>query len=969
MGKRGLPQVSCDPCRLKKVRCDREERIALGGSTCSNCSARGLDCRLLNDQPSSSSSLRRKRRRVDPLPSYHEEGHLETENSSSHLTSSTATCLDYSLVDGNRNGEKEAQGEHSQHQLYSRVITNPYIPADQLSVIQSEPRPLLFPVGWPRSLLETSSATINPSTRGEGFAGGEEDEGGKSRGRRTRRGRKKCSKRAGVVVEEDGSLSHCQGLEPEIPPFPSHSNPPPPLGLLGVPRLDRDTLDKAVECFFDFPNLCTPVCVRQHFWPRYLAYFAIFTGGDTRPRHNPRGTASRTNDSDFGVSGIFEEGEGSNFWTHPGRKHGSASRRGHDVLDDSRTRAAHPSPPPLPRSKVEPASEMLILAIACRGVTYTNVPDRFDLQQTMVQRFRSMVGTDEDDGGGKRVLEHGLDGLEALVIMSEVQVAPTYEQAWTLLSKDPLKLDILSHEATVKLILLSGISNRSSVDDDDEGDSEDDGDEGGGARFDPERSERSEREKLRRSLIFWNSYVKDCFRYARINARGARTFHEDDVDVPELSEIPALSRLKGWIDAIGALGSIGRDICRLGTASRAQRVGICPRKVIGIYKRLREWDQKFSPNLEPAVVGPREGGGGGGGGVGGRPNKLPGEMIRKTFLKMLHLSLYMSVEFWVTSFGMEATPTTETQPRSSWSPRASTDLVEASKMVRLNTTTAVQGISSLVLRSLDPVSHQSSVEELAKPLLDHDLAVLRNVPAGAAVWSINRLAREIKERRFASVERLHRQVRVLLKGISTATSHPDTVAIVADLEAKLEAVLPSRILSSSASAATSSSPSSPSTGKGGEGGGGVLDISHGFRVPATASFTSTPSTPSLRDVFASETIRNELLRPRRVEPLTREEQERSLDGTSRQGGGSGGGGGESLPSLSFSQPCLLDQLEELANSIVVPAHEGREGHHQHGSLVDLDLPQDDDFPIDCQDLLLQCGPIPYELGGGMGSLF
>lgn len=49
MGKRGTPRASCDPCRRKKVKCDKDQRSAEGISLCSFCTARGYDC-IITDE-------------------------------------------------------------------------------------------------------------------------------------------------------------------------------------------------------------------------------------------------------------------------------------------------------------------------------------------------------------------------------------------------------------------------------------------------------------------------------------------------------------------------------------------------------------------------------------------------------------------------------------------------------------------------------------------------------------------------------------------------------------------------------------------------------------------------------------------------------------------------------------------------------------------------------------------------------
>ncbi|PWY98486.1 hypothetical protein BCV70DRAFT_193202 [Testicularia cyperi] len=52
MGKRGTPRASCDPCRRKKVKCDKDQRNAEGMSLCSFCSARGFECIITEENGS-----------------------------------------------------------------------------------------------------------------------------------------------------------------------------------------------------------------------------------------------------------------------------------------------------------------------------------------------------------------------------------------------------------------------------------------------------------------------------------------------------------------------------------------------------------------------------------------------------------------------------------------------------------------------------------------------------------------------------------------------------------------------------------------------------------------------------------------------------------------------------------------------------------------------------------------------------
>ncbi|KAJ9478027.1 Zn(2)-C6 fungal-type domain-containing protein [Pseudozyma hubeiensis] len=56
MGKRGTPRASCDPCRRKKVKCDKDQRNAEGISLCSYCYTRGYDCIITEESRSNANA-------------------------------------------------------------------------------------------------------------------------------------------------------------------------------------------------------------------------------------------------------------------------------------------------------------------------------------------------------------------------------------------------------------------------------------------------------------------------------------------------------------------------------------------------------------------------------------------------------------------------------------------------------------------------------------------------------------------------------------------------------------------------------------------------------------------------------------------------------------------------------------------------------------------------------------------------
>ena len=108
MGRRGTPRASCDPCRRKKVKCDKEQRNAEGISLCSFCVARGFDCVITDDarpnadtsdtdathsntDPNASPNAAKKRRKVSDAEGLSHPGHEASRGTDDFVTPQPAT--------------------------------------------------------------------------------------------------------------------------------------------------------------------------------------------------------------------------------------------------------------------------------------------------------------------------------------------------------------------------------------------------------------------------------------------------------------------------------------------------------------------------------------------------------------------------------------------------------------------------------------------------------------------------------------------------------------------------------------------------------------------------------------------------------------------------------------------------------------------------------------------------------------
>ena len=99
------------------------------------------------------------------------------------------------------------------------------------------------------------------------------------------------------------------------------------IGLLGIPMLDKTILDECVQGFFDTIGLCLAFVRPEEFWPRYHAFYALYSG----------------------------------------------------------------QPLPESLRDVQPLTESLLLAVAARGVTATHYANRFQLQEFIARRVEGLL--------------------------------------------------------------------------------------------------------------------------------------------------------------------------------------------------------------------------------------------------------------------------------------------------------------------------------------------------------------------------------------------------------------------------------------------------------------------------------------------------------------------------------------------------------------------------------------------------
>lgn len=100
---------------------------------------------------------------------------------------------------------------------------------------------------------------------------------------------------------------------------------------------------------------------------------------------------------------------------------------------------------------LNPASDLLLIAVACRGVRNTTISYRFELQDDLETRFITLV-KDSD-----ALYNAGLDGLEAVKLMAELRVRGLHPVLPGSSHPSPLHNDVLGRGFTVTLALSLGV--------------------------------------------------------------------------------------------------------------------------------------------------------------------------------------------------------------------------------------------------------------------------------------------------------------------------------------------------------------------------------------------------------------------------------------------------------------------------------------------------------------------------------
>ncbi|KAJ5999727.1 hypothetical protein N7481_000136 [Penicillium waksmanii] len=401
------------------------------------------------------------------------------------------------------------------------------------------------------------------------------------------------------------------------------------------------------------------------------------------------------------------------------------------------------------------ASHVLASAVACRGMPFTAVPDRWNIQQRFARDFREAYlgarSIASDDGSIR------LDDLEALALMVNFE----YDDTDTPPLHSNLGRLFLKHESLVLMTLQSRIQDRVST--------------SSGSMVSLARA------RERRVLLYWHVYGLDAFHC---------------LDRKQISLIPDKNKsengnlppheVSDFLDAVLELAVIARKLLQRLCSESAKRSGVEPNDVHDLYEQIYHWrNQTCPPHLRRheeslGVLATQD-----------KNEDYPTEMQRhiqlhRAVLWALEINCLMQVECAVSDFGI----------RDSANLRADITAarVKYESLRALNNTISICHWIDLHTIS-DEDGKQHSLVDLA-PL------ALRNVCAGLCYWSCQNLndtySTQISKKPALSDGRQARtdgqnhtmddriqNAKLLRDTAAKATSHRDTADILARLDKQI----------------------------------------------------------------------------------------------------------------------------------------------------------------------------------------
>ncbi|PWN86883.1 hypothetical protein FA10DRAFT_269973 [Acaromyces ingoldii] len=391
------------------------------------------------------------------------------------------------------------------------------------------------------------------------------------------------------------------------------------------------------------------------------------------------------------------------------------------------------------------AFELLLLAVAAKGMGFLiTCPTRHAVQQQILMRIVALIEAHEDP-----LEAYGLALLQTIVIVSDIVMIETKQQAWLQQYPSPLKVHPLSHEALVHLALQL-------------------------LRRRTKHSQRLETLELSRDmqhLADRTALLKVVFILDALRTRAGQVpMIKDEQVVSFLGHERRTDGVDDWIEALVVLARISRTLQFLCYARSAARSGIQGRALLDILDRLAQWHAVLPVALQCGTHVPIAAAASTAAGAG-TPS------IQAAILRALWLSKFLVLQSVIVTHSILGEPFIQHEVRQTVALRANMAFMETVYLASVCTELGFFDRTFEITRNLAAACTRRAIERLHRweeELDDESSSSSSSSSAAVTVWC-------------GDEEELISHIEVLLGAVESARSSLDTAGIVLQLQEALKA--------------------------------------------------------------------------------------------------------------------------------------------------------------------------------------
>ncbi|GFG24138.1 hypothetical protein IFM61606_04038 [Aspergillus udagawae] len=406
-------------------------------------------------------------------------------------------------------------------------------------------------------------------------------------------------------------------------------------------------------------------------------------------------------------------------------------------------------------------SEMLLLAVACRGMPFIEAPDKWNLQQLLAVAFRERYLSARSNTCDNETIR--LDDLEALALMIDFE----YDDSRSPPLLSNLGRLFLTHDSLVLMTMNYRILDHDSAN----------------STLPTKLARASER----RVLLYWHIYGLDAFHC--LDKKQMSRIPDNDVGS---SENISLHETKDYFDAFLALAVIARQLTQTLCSPFSKREGVVLNDIHNLYEQLDYWRDSCCPRHLRRYAD-----------SAGRPNPIEisesnssrtGKYthLYRGVLWALELHCRLMIEDCVSEFGIQDKTNLETEI--------------VTRRVEYESLRALNEMVNICQWMKQHETHHEDPER--RSLINLAPNILRNICAGMCYWSCQRgidlcdsgpprllQCRHANDREEILKRKVRNYVEIaqlLRDAAATATSHRDTAHVLERIDKQRE-LLDSRL--------------------------------------------------------------------------------------------------------------------------------------------------------------------------------